>query len=115
MPRKEKPELAEPLELQTPEAVNRFARWRRSVVEILTAKWQHDVDVESVAATVVGMFDAGASDEEVAYFLRSQEVQGESHALLTFESRLALAQELHKSAALPTSTVSEQGHRNTSA
>lgn len=83
---------------------NKYVRWRRAVEELLTAKWQRSADVASVAATVVGMFDAGASEEEVAFFLRSHELQDEEEALLTVESRIALARELHRCGALPLST-----------
>jgi len=89
---------------ESPGADNKFGRWRRSVEEILTAKWHGTADVASVAATVVGMFDAGASDAEVALFLRSHELQDDREALLSVESRIALVQELHRSGASTLST-----------
>jgi hypothetical protein len=107
MPRKAKVERPIPAVSRRPEAKNKFVRWRRSVEELLIAKWQPNADVENVAATVVGMFDAGASDAEVAFFLRSQE-QDEGEALLSVESSIALAQELRGSAALPLSTRSDE-------
>ena len=56
------------------------------------------LDIENVGATVVGMFDAGATDAEVAAFIRSREGEG-NRPVLTDEERLALARELHRAAA----------------
>jgi hypothetical protein len=78
-------------------AANKYDDWRRVVKDLLNARWQSSADIESVAATVVGMFDAGASDVEVAAFLRSQE-QSAAESSLPDEAHLALVQELHKSA-----------------
>lgn len=61
-------------------------------------QWQDSSDVESIAATVVGMFDAGARDTEVAAFLHSQEQSSEGQPSLSDEARLALVRELHKRA-----------------
>ena len=57
------------------------------------------LDIESVAATVVGMFDAGATNAEVAAFIRSEERHGD-HQALSDEERLALVRELHEAAAI---------------
>ena len=57
------------------------------------------LDIESVAATVVGMFDAGATNAAVAAFIRSEERHGD-HQALSDEERLALVRELHEAAAI---------------
>jgi hypothetical protein len=71
------------------------------VQALLTAEWHCSADAETVAATVVGMFDAGAKDTEVAEFLRSQELLHDEKASLTDTARLTLVQKLHKSAGSP--------------
>jgi hypothetical protein len=80
--------------------MNKYGRWRSTVQKLLTLHWQQpsSIEVEGVAATVVGMFDAGASDREVAAFLRSQELLERQEALLTDEARMTLVQQLHRSA-----------------
>jgi hypothetical protein len=103
MPRKEKIERAKPSAAEDAQSPNRFGQWRRAVEELLISKWQRSADVKAVAATVVGMFEAGASDAEVAWLLRSHEVDDEDEALFTAESRLALVQELRESEAPPSS------------
>lgn len=57
------------------------------------------LEIENVAATVVGMFDAGATNAEVAAFIRSAEDHGQG-PVLTDEERLALVQDLHKAAVI---------------
>jgi hypothetical protein len=103
MPRKGK--QAKPAPSRSPAAANKYGRWRRSVQELLIARWQNSDDVEAVAGTVVGMFDAGATDAEVAAFLHSQE-SGETAESLTDEARMALVRELHGSAGSPSSVQS---------
>ena len=98
MPRKGKLEGAQPSASANPAATNQYDRWRSRVQELLVIGWQSSEDVEGIAATVVGMFDAGATDAEVATFLRSQEQVGEPGSL-TEEARMTLVRELHRSAA----------------
>lgn len=98
MPRKGKLERAVPSASPGPASANKYGEWRRAVKELLIAQWQNSANIESVAATVVGMFDAGAGDAEVAAFLHSQEQSSEGQSLLSDEARLALVRELHKSA-----------------
>ena len=98
MPRKGKLERAQPTASRDSVAANKYDHWRRAVKDLLMARWQSSADIESVAATVVGMFDAGAKDVEVAAFLHSQEQSYEAESSLTDEARLALVEELHKSA-----------------
>ena len=100
MPRKEKTERAKSGTSRSPDAANKYGRWRRAVRDLLIAQWGRSADIESVAATVVGMFDAGAKDVEVAAFLYSQE-QPSTESPLTDEARLALVRELHESADPP--------------
>ena len=97
MPRKGKLERAQPSASRGPAAANQYDRWRGRVQELLVSAWQRSDDVEGVAATVVGMFDAGATDAEVAAFLRAQERLGEAGSL-TDEARMTLVRELHQSA-----------------
>ena len=74
---------------------NKYGLWRARVEELLTARWDRaGLDMREVAATVVGMFDAGAGDEEVAAFLRDREQSGSGAAWLTTEARLELVHEL---------------------
>ena len=97
MPRKGKLERAEP---QGPISTNKYSRWRESVVQLLGARMGSQLlDIERVAATVVGMFDAGATSAEVAAFIRSEEHHGES-PVLSDDERLALVGELHEAADL---------------
>jgi hypothetical protein len=95
MPRKGKLERTQS---QRPIATNKYSRWRDSVVQLLGARMGSQLlDIERVAATVVGMFDAGATEREVAAFIRSEEHHGES-PVLTDDERVALAKELHEAA-----------------
>jgi hypothetical protein len=103
MSRKKKLERAQPSASRSPAAANKYGRWRAAVVELLSAEWHSSANVESVAATVVGMFDAGANDAEVADFLHSQELLYDKEASLTDAARMALVQALHKSAGAETS------------
>ena len=85
---------------RAPVSANKYGRWRESVVQLLGARLGSQLlDIENTAATVVGMFDAGATNAEVAAFIRSEESHGHSE-VLTDEERLALAQELHDAAAI---------------
>ena len=99
MPRKGKIERKKPSSPESPATANKYGRWRTSVEELLRSRWQNSsLDLSGVAATVVGMFDSGATDAEVAAFLRSQELLDSDEAWVTDDARMALARELHKSA-----------------
>ena len=105
MPRKGKPEETTPSSTDGSSTSNKYDHWRSCVQALLTSQWPaSSVDVEEVAATVVGMFDAGATDYEVADFLYSQERFDDQDGLLTDEARMALARQLHRSAASDEST-----------
>ena len=81
-----------------PVSANKYTRWRKSVAQLLGARLGSQLlDIENAAATVVGMFDAGATNAEVAAFIRAEESHGH-HELLSDEERLALVQELHEAA-----------------
>ena len=83
-----------------PVSTNKYSQWRDSVVQLLGARLGSQLlDIERVAATVVGMFDAGATNAEVAAFIRSEEHHGESQ-VLSDEERLSLVKELHEAAAI---------------
>lgn len=97
MPRREELDGAHASASRNPAASNQYDRWRDRVKELLVTGWQSSDDVEGVAATVVGMFDAGATDAEVAAFLRSLERLDETGSL-TDEARMTLVRELHRSA-----------------
>jgi hypothetical protein len=84
----------------TNSAANKYSRWRSLVRELLVAEWDDSADVDGIAATVVGMFDAGAPDAEVAAFLHSQELLRHVDSPLTDEARMALVRKIHESAAL---------------
>src|SRR5919197_968989 len=94
MPRKGKLERVQPTASRGSVAANKYDHWRHAVKDLLMARWQSSADIESVAATVVGMFDAGAKDVEVAAFLHSQEQSSAAESSLTDEARLALVQGL---------------------
>ena len=57
------------------ETAARLRSWRVAVAAALRAHWGEtaDADLDAPAATIVGMFDAGARDREVAAFLEHQE------------------------------------------
>ena len=81
-----------------PVSTNKYSRWRDAVVQLLGARLGSQLlDIENVAATVVGMFDAGATNAEVAAFLRSEEGHGHP-PVLTDEERLAFVRDLHEAA-----------------
>lgn len=78
---------------------NKYALWRDRAEELLTAHWDRGLlDVHAVAATVVGMFDAGADDAEVAAFLRDRERLESGAPWLADDARLALVHQLHRAA-----------------
>ena len=78
---------------------NKYALWRAGVEELLASQWDRArLDVREVAATVVGMFDAGARDSEVAAFLRDRERLESGAPWLTDEARLELVYQLHMAA-----------------
>ena len=94
MPRKGKLEPSDRRHSPT----DKYSRWRVSVEALLRQRWLDSPETKSVAATVIGMFDAGAKDSEVAAYLRSQEVALASQVSLSDSDRSALVSELHKSA-----------------
>jgi hypothetical protein len=100
MQRKRKLEQAKPSSSSNLESANKYNRWRSAVEDLLTERWQSSLDVQSVAATVVGMFDAGATDAEVAAFLRTQERSDTEEPSLTDDARNALVHDLHGSAGI---------------
>ena len=105
MPRKDKFEQAQPSPSPSAPAANKYGRWRTSVHELLRSRWQRSaLDVESIAATVVGMFDSGATDAEIANFLLSQELLDKEAPGLTDAARMELVRELHRSAGSNVST-----------
>ena len=85
---------------------NKYALWRARVEELLTTRWDREQDLQEIAATVVGMFDAGADDAEVAAFLLDQERSESGAAWLTDDARLELVRQLHLAAGLPESRQS---------
>lgn len=98
MPRKAKLELHEPSP-DSPPTANRYVRWRAAVEELLLSRWvSAPRDVKELAATVVGMFDAGARDDEVAAFLSDEERTQAGAPWLTDAARLELVRELRTSA-----------------
>ena len=75
---------------------NKYGVWRSRVEELLTARWDRArLDTREIAATIVGMFDAGADAEEVAAFLRDRERSESGAPWLTAEARLDLVHDLH--------------------
>jgi hypothetical protein len=75
---------------------NKYALWRARVEDLLRTSWDRArLDVREVAATVVGMFDAGADDSEVAAFLRDRERLESGAPWLTDDARLELVRQLH--------------------
>lgn len=98
MPRKRKLELSQPA-ARSPATANKYVRWRAAVEELLASRWTRTPrDVQELAATVVGMFDAGARDTEVAGFLADEERMQEGAPWLTDAARLEFVRELHTSA-----------------
>lgn len=78
---------------------NKYGRWRARVEELLLSRWASGlVNVQEVAATIVGMFDAGASESEVAAFLRDEERTQAGAPRLTDDARRGLVRDLHMSA-----------------
>lgn len=89
---------------------NKYALWRARVQELLSTHWDRGLlDVREVAATVVGMFDAGALDAEVAAFLRDRERSESGAPWLADDARLELVHQLHQAAGLPQSRQSVEG------
>lgn len=78
---------------------NKYTLWRDRAEELLREGWERGgLDVREVAATVVGMFDAGADASEVAAFLRDRERSESGAPWLTDGARLELVQQLHAAA-----------------
>ena len=78
---------------------NKYVLWRARAEELLAAHWDRALlDVEEVAATVVGMFDAGATEAEVAIFLRDAERSESGAPWLTDDARRELVRQLHGAA-----------------
>ena len=83
---------------------NKYALWRSRVHELLSTHWDRGLlDVQEIAATVVGMFDAGADDREVAAFLCDRERSETGAPWLADDARLELVHQLHQAAGLPQS------------
>jgi hypothetical protein len=77
---------------------NKYGRWRARVEELLSTRWDRArLDTQELAATIVGMFDAGADDAEVASLLLNRERAESGAPWLTDEARLALVHMLHAS------------------
>ena len=81
----------------------RLDAWRERarilLAESLPSDDQRVPDVAGLAKTIVGMFDAGARDEEVIAFLREAETRHFGEARLSASSRQVLARTLHRAAA----------------
>ena len=83
----------------------RIAAWKVRAAALLATAAEADASAGAryveLAATLVGMFDAGARDAEVAAFLKR--AAGDSSGLQHLsDDRLAtLAAELHRAAAVP--------------
>jgi hypothetical protein len=98
MSRKEELESSHPTP-PSPAAANKYARWRTAVEELLVSRWlRAPRDVRELAATVVGMFDAGARDAEVAALLSEEERSQAGAPWHSDAARLELVRELHRSA-----------------
>ena len=99
MSRKGKLESSHLSSSQRPMSTNRYGRWRVLVEDLLASRWMRaPLNVQELAATVVGMFDAGADDSEVAAFLLDQERTQAGAPWLTDAARLELVHDLHMSA-----------------
>ena len=80
----------------------RLAAWQRRVEAILRAAYPRAPEAEATAlgATVVGMFDAGARDAEVAAFLGAAQCHANTPwPPLASPELAALAARLHRAAA----------------
>ncbi|HKW45981.1 MAG TPA: hypothetical protein VJN70_00995 [Gemmatimonadaceae bacterium] len=88
---------------------NKYGRWRARVEELLVSRWVGTpMNVQELAATIVGMFDAGARESEVAAFLSDQERTQDGAPRLTDDARRALVGDLHMSAGSLHSTQSNE-------
>ena len=80
----------------------RLDAWRERatilLAESLPSNHQLPPDVAGLANTIVGMFDAGARDEEVIAFLRETETRHFGKERLSASSRQVLARSLHRAA-----------------
>lgn len=91
---------------------NKYALWRARVEELLRSRWdREEIDLREVAATVVGMFDAGAENSEVAAFLRDRERAESGAPWLTEDARLELVHQLHMAMGLTQSKQSADDGR----
>src|SRR5687768_3715267 len=81
----------------------RLDAWRERarilLAESLPSNDQLAPHVAGLANTIVGMFDAGARDEEVIAFLREAETRHFGEERLSASSRQVLARTLHRAAA----------------
>ena len=90
------------------EAEQQLERWRAEVKRLLLEDLvlsrrdgprAKGVDYVAAAATIVGMFDAGARDSEVVTFLRHLETETSGQASLAEDARRELVTRLHRAAA----------------
>ena len=81
----------------------RLHAWRDRARILLAEAWRSDIqnesDVVALADTIVGMFDAGARDEEAIAFLREAEIRHFGEERLSASSRQLLARTVHRAAA----------------
>ena len=88
---------------------NKYGRWRARVEELLVSRWvRAPMNVQELAATIVGMFDAGARESEVAAFLSDQETAQNGAPRLTDDARRALVGDLLMSGGSLHSTQSNE-------
>jgi hypothetical protein len=80
------------------EGETRLEQWRMAVAATLRERWPAATDLDVTAATIIGMFDAGARDREVADFL-VLDVAHRSVASVSANELLDLASHLHRLAA----------------
>ena len=89
---------------QSSARTDRLAAWQTRVAGLLAAAAGGRAvltEYAGLAATVVGMFDAGARDAEVATFLRRAAADTPGLDALSDASVSKLAAELHRAAAGP--------------
>jgi hypothetical protein len=79
------------------DGVARLEEWRSAVAAMLRAEWPAlGAEVVDLAATIVGMFDAGARDREVGTFLAHRTAQPPLSRPLSDLAARKLAGNLHR-------------------